>query len=545
MAAGRTNVNNWSRRALLSGFTGLFFAGSGRGAAAGDGWREDADRAIEEFGKLPARPSNVPSPSTALEKRLNEFILLDRMRAGVIWPGALLQGDSLLSAEYADIVVDAVDRKEIEITLAGLPIRDPSRKVPRPSHASVLTAINELRTSPMVGPAAPDLALTYHDFTDVEYGLFSIGVSASGVLASVKTELKRITASARSTLMIRVQCRDFTVSMEGTNRPSAPFASEDAFRLARSRTMGRGRPPLLVRTVCYGRELWIFVSSDQRFEQLRRSIEVDVKALGTGEHIDAKEIAARLLKDRKVGLYAIGGNVAGAGTLLVNPSVDKVAEYLEKNAAFDPRFTATAPVSFWAYYLADNTQAGIITSVTPKARPNVTLLGVSYTVNTSVELEAAGRLEISANVYGVAYPELRWDDAKVPKLGATEKSVVELLAKEFKPRGPFGILRQGAAAMDMRLLPGEKSCSGDHMLREPLPYSPDKPFAVHALVAARMGERNIDWTGSIIPTLIINDGGKIKRIALKESKPAEFKNNLLNDKRAEFVEEYRLPELDD
>jgi hypothetical protein len=204
-----------------------------------------------------------------VEGLLTEFFLHDLLQDSIVFAGGLIASDSLASGRYQGIDIDPSGRTPITVTLEGRTMARPSREVVSPSHAAVLAAVNDLRAASATDPSSGRLLLSFVDMSDFRYGLFKLGISADCLFGSTLATYERETANCRSTVLIRIQAREFTVSVSPPNRPSAFFSTEAAFQLART-FMGPKRPPAFVRSVSYGRELWLFVSSDERYERSER-----------------------------------------------------------------------------------------------------------------------------------------------------------------------------------------------------------------------------------------------------------------------------------
>ncbi|VAW30114.1 hypothetical protein MNBD_CHLOROFLEXI01-2530, partial [hydrothermal vent metagenome] len=199
-----------------------------------------------------------------------DSILLFDPNIATLWPGSILQGNSLHSGNYAGI---NLDRTPGAITLSDLYPAVVSAQIEEPSKATVQQAINDLLPDE---PTPPEARISYsvEETYSFEQSMFQIGAMANFVTPvgnnSVVGGLDFVPSDEENYVVIRLVQPYYTISFEGPRSPVSFIENSTLDDV--SLYMGNGNPPVYVSSVTYGRIFIGIASSKSSSRELKAAI---------------------------------------------------------------------------------------------------------------------------------------------------------------------------------------------------------------------------------------------------------------------------------
>ncbi|MBR9999982.1 MAG: thiol-activated cytolysin family protein [Cyclobacteriaceae bacterium] len=273
---------------------------------------------------------------------------------GKIWPGALIEGNSL---ESGDLKLINIDRSGI-ILNTNLPINQTYREIENPNSVSVQQAISEMQIESGLMPDGVQAGAGIMDTRVEEYSTFlqaMLAMEINGGFTEPQTKIKlsgevggsiEFEYFTHSVIAKFVQSA-FTVRLADDliETPADFFANsvtmEDIKKLESNGTMNANNVPLYIESVTYGRFLLFSLTSTavESGVKLKAALEASWEqyAEGGGE-LSAEFKTALASKTTKI--FSAGGSEEGANAAVAN---------LDWNRFFvEAPVTTAVPISFVA-----------------------------------------------------------------------------------------------------------------------------------------------------------------------------------------------------
>ena len=202
--------------------------GLGWPLVAGGDNRDDIERLIAQIPKLPTkdvgrrktdeRPFEREGAKCAAvnysETRAWEELVAIDPGAGIVWPGAIVRGQSVLSTRLAPV---PLERAAGTLTLTNLHFEGESsaysKSIASPSSATVQEAIQELLRQPVASTAA-GISAKKDEFSSLEHALVQVGIEAKWLTGRIKTELSSENYSQQNNYFLELTQRYYTVAFE-------------------------------------------------------------------------------------------------------------------------------------------------------------------------------------------------------------------------------------------------------------------------------------------------------------------------------------------
>ena len=330
-------------------------------------WDNSSETALADKVKdedfIAYRDENVPAKCPLIEKNIVESqvkIISVGTNQGKIWPGALIEGNSL---EPGDIKLIITDRAPITIN-SDLVINNTFRVVDEPNSVTVQQAIAEMQIEAGNMEEGNQAGAGQMNFKIEEASSFSQSMLAMGVSAGFtepqsqvgiegSTNVSNSRESKTHTVMARFVQEKFTVRLADDLLPtSADFFGEettisDIGALESSGTIGQDNIPLFIESVTYGRVLLFSMTSTSVSTASDLSASLDASFADYVEGgASLKEEQKLILENSTTKIYSAGGTEEGANAAVAS---------LDWSQFFVPAPVSTAvPISFTARTLNGN-----------------------------------------------------------------------------------------------------------------------------------------------------------------------------------------------
>ena len=280
--------------------------------------------------------------------------------AAVLWPGALIRGDSHLQIGSLELLaVSREKRAPLGISIQGGGVLGipggVSTVVEQPVGSTIREGINQIVVNTLgadvaVGAGASSFrSVESHSSTQA---LLNLGLDARYLGVEVSGRLNYNTAANQHTYTAYFVQRLFTVAVDLPERPSSFFTDGVTAADLQSLGISDNNLPLYIDSVSYGRILMFsFTSSDSR-EQIAAALEFSYNGPIGGVDGFAEAELRETLSTARIEIFALGGPNTGVQNLIREGNL---AAYFEAPLAINQ----VEPISFTIRNLYDNRLAQV------------------------------------------------------------------------------------------------------------------------------------------------------------------------------------------
>jgi len=277
----------------------------------------------------------------------------------ILWPGALIQGDSgsylggLGSME--DLPID--QRAPLTIALNIMSGTDVSRTIDNPNAASTWQAVNDMAAEAEAGGHQTGTSFYYnwkHSYSSTQAAL-SLGVSYKYLGNSGRVALSFETSDETNTVTAffkEIMFEAFIV------RPSTPadfftadFTMERLDEQIAQGNIGPDNLPVYVSRIQYGRMLLYSMTSSNSMEAMRLAAQASYNGI-TSIDVEMRAEVTNILQTAEVRIAQIGGDAQALEGILRSGGL---SGYFEN----DVPLTAAQPLGYALYNLADGSLARV------------------------------------------------------------------------------------------------------------------------------------------------------------------------------------------
>jgi hypothetical protein len=364
------------RRWLVAGF--VLAAVAAFAAACGDGTTAASTAGQQEFGSTVmqygdwngALPDTTPAPAVPLpntvltaangdawvcqnserelKKNFDEF-LAPGMTSGVLWPGAMIQGATLIAGSPASITLP---RSPITVSI-DLGVEGPSRRIERPTSASVQEAVASLQRAADsrlgtidVVPARVDFQMTEANATFqfmMQLGVYAKGSVPAAMLGlevpgsvslGVSEETGAQVSFQRHTIAVKLVQPMYTISfadeeMREPNDYLDPSVTAAQIQEAVDRgVVGTDNLPTYVKSVTYGRMVTYTMTNTFAAEatEIKAATQAAFDLFKVGSASAGQKLTARqeaILSQSEIRVLAFGGSQDSALAAIRTGELDK------------------------------------------------------------------------------------------------------------------------------------------------------------------------------------------------------------------------------
>lgn len=275
----------------------------------------------------------------------------------ILWPGALIQGESHKNPVGGLRGLIIAERDSINVSIPGLATSGNFRRV-KPNQAVVGSAIGEMVGNATAdGLAAPSTITfkmeSYHSEKQMALGMKLSGKylgfsgSASGDISRNKSE---------TTVTVQFYQKMFEVVVEPPQTP-AGFFSDDFTnaKLQEQVDLGRMGPtnlPVYVSNVVYGRMMMFSMTSTASESDIRATLNLAYKSIGVNVKGSMSAKQKSILEESKIAITSLGGDADATIAMIKSGNWQ---EYFTNSAPL----TSAAPLSYTFRNLGDGSIAAI------------------------------------------------------------------------------------------------------------------------------------------------------------------------------------------
>lgn len=266
----------------------------------------------------------------------NEQIVLNP-QTDVIYPGALVQGESILDGTYTLI---PAKRKPITLSTSLTGADNVSVVVDNPKLSTIREAINELMDQEYNVPPA-NMGFTIEQAYSEEQLDMSLHVSYKSVGTSINGGFDYSNKKIKTRLVAKFIQSYYTLDMDLPDQPSDLF-EEDVDRTLLGTFM-----PMYISTVTFGRMALFTIESELSETEVRAYLNGSYASVNAQSSADFDALKAH----STMKVYILGGSGSAAGATI--NGFDEFKNYIQSGGNYS-RTSPGAPISYKLRYIRDN-----------------------------------------------------------------------------------------------------------------------------------------------------------------------------------------------
>ena len=279
----------------------------------------------------------------------DKFIMYNP-QASVLWPGNLVQGNSLASGIPSTIPV--YKRKPMTVVLDGISgtTNSKSETVTNPSMAGVYQAMNNILVRNQI-TASAGLSYSFSDAYSANQLQIDLGLGYSGGAVTFNNQLGIKWEESKHRIAVKLIQQFFTMTYEDQQGMDGVFDTN--FTLTDiDPYINSGNPPCYISSVTYGRILFVVYESSGELFELTNFLHF---AYGKGVSVtaDVKLKYSQIMQNTSVKVFMMGGDPV-TSFQMANPTtftnIDTIRDNIINGASFSYS-NIGVPISYTVRYL--------------------------------------------------------------------------------------------------------------------------------------------------------------------------------------------------
>lgn len=302
------------------------------------------------------QPVSCISESIDLTKT-PEKIVMQNPAAGVLYPGALIQGQGFLQGPGG--LRELTIRKRAPMTVVSdLASENNSVEMQTVNYATFQNAYAKLlKTSLASGVMAPaNIYFNQVEAQKSEQAALDLGFSVKYLGASLAGDLDSKNSTSENVFMAVFEQRAFTMSVVAPSSPSGYFSLdlilEDLKKQEMLGNLGKLNPPLYVSSVSYGRMLIFTISSKASKSEIQAALKGIYKNVLFKSDLALQDKYKKIINESKIKVISFGGESDQAIQLI---KTGQLNEYFNQS----PKLDSFVPLSYVIRNIKDNSIAKI------------------------------------------------------------------------------------------------------------------------------------------------------------------------------------------
>ncbi|NJK95507.1 MAG: hypothetical protein HC905_11920 [Bacteroidales bacterium] len=312
----------------------------------------------------------------------------------VIYPGALIKGESIIDGSYLPI---SVKRKPITISTSLQGATKVSVQVNDPKLSTVREAVNTLMSQNYDVPPA-NLGFTIENVYSREQLNLSLHASYQSGIVDVNGSFNYSSKTIKSRVVAKFIQNYYTLDLD------LPASPADLIDEVPSSNKYGSLMPMYISTVTFGRMALFTVESELSESEVHTYLEGSYASVSADASADFEKLKAK----STMKVYVLGGSGADAGTA-INGFAD-FKKYIVQGGNFS-KTSPGAPISYKLRYINDNTIAKVV-------------FAASYPIRTAIPRTDNLRYDISVRLVSLK-PEFEDGDDSNNELYGNIKSYLK------------------------------------------------------------------------------------------------------------------------
>jgi hypothetical protein len=272
---------------------------------------------------------------------------------GALFPGQILQGDSLITGGFTEAVF-ARNPATFSVSLSGLPntaatMQSPTLSAFRTELEAMLSAGGDVSS-----PAA--ISFQIEEVNSQEQLNLAVGFDASLGPVQAAIDFDFSDQQKRSRALVKYVQNFYTIDLDQPGKPSDFLDSSVTLDEVQAK-FEEGNPPVYVTSATVGRIIYFSAESSFSATELTAALEFAVNGLDDlGGNISLTN--AEILENSSITAFVLGGDPEDAALAVVN-GLDGIRTLITEGAVFDPVENPGAPIAYRLAHLSDNSPAAL------------------------------------------------------------------------------------------------------------------------------------------------------------------------------------------
>jgi len=277
----------------------------------------------------------------------SEVLALDA-NSDVVWPGAVIQGESVFSGDYVPF---AGKRAPLTFSISLENIQGKRfAAVESPRLSAIRQAVGDILAQNLAGSTPARVSFSIEEVHDEGQLALAVGAGAGNGNNMIKAQFDFNNSANRSRILVKFIQIYYTLDIDLPERPSDLFTHDADVG---SMCAGLGAiSPIYVSSISYGRAAFFSFESSSDIESLKAAVNVSLQALLGGVEGEISLTHKTILNNSKIAATLIGGN--GATAVNAVRGFDGLRLHLLAGGNYDKNSPAAA-ISYKMRYLSDNT----------------------------------------------------------------------------------------------------------------------------------------------------------------------------------------------
>jgi thiol-activated cytolysin len=263
----------------------------------------------------------------------------------VIWPGAIVDGATIVTGEYIPITLPR-GPLTFSTSLANLE-GNPSRTVENPKLSTVRQAMSEILNQNVTGETPAFVTFRVENVYSERQLDLALGASMTAGKAGIKSQFNFSNRSVKTRILVSFMQVYYTLDIDIPEEPCDFFASSVSWKQLKGQMAG-DVSPMFVSTVAYGRLAMFALESRYEATEVGRALEMTIPKLQLGVDVDAQY--ASILNNSTIKATIIGGS--GTDAVGAIDGVEGLRNYILQGGKYD-RESPAAPIAYKLRYMCD------------------------------------------------------------------------------------------------------------------------------------------------------------------------------------------------
>lgn len=280
----------------------------------------------------------------------DELFLMDPT-TDVIYPGAIIKGESIPTGEYIPVVAD---RKPMTISVSLQNIAgSPSRTIEEPKLSTVREALNDILSADVTGATPAKVSFEIEEVYSEQQLSIAVQGNYQNSFVDVAGSFDFTRQDIRSRLVVKFLQIYYTVDMDLPQNP------DDLFDELPSMESLGSTSPLYVSTVTYGRMVLFTVESTYSSTEINAALNAAFNSGVQSGSISVDAHYQKIIDNSTMKAFILGGS--GSSAVQSVNGIEGIVEFITSGGDYSKESPGAA-LSYKLRFLKDNSVANIILS---------------------------------------------------------------------------------------------------------------------------------------------------------------------------------------
>lgn len=290
-----------------------------------------------------------------MSSEFSEVMLMDPT-SNVIYPGSIIDGNSVIDGSYRQIVLDRAPLT-ISTDFKGTST-SPFRTIENPTLSQVRQAEKEmLYEGEISGATAAAMSFEVKEIKSEEELKLAVGASVSYKKLKLDEKFDFSKTSRTSKFMLKFQQVYYTIDVDAPSTPAGFFSKDVTADDLRNAIGGKNTVPVYVSSVKYGRVAYVCVESNMKSDSVANLLNSSFKFGDNSVEINTHVEHRNKMEECKISGSVIGGAADSAVTAI--RGYEGILSFITSGGNFSKN-SPGKPVAFTLTRLSDNSVFNVV-----------------------------------------------------------------------------------------------------------------------------------------------------------------------------------------